>query len=431
MRRRDTSTTPGGRAVQVAALLAALLAVLQTLQLGVARADTAGDLDTARKSLAQAQASANETAADMSKAEGRIEELGDQIATLHTDVEQARQREHALVTIVRQRATTAYTRASVSHLSVVLDASGPLQAARRAQFLDLANEKDNLVREKLAAVRSDLRAQQSDLRDQRDKVQAEKERLNAKSKEIQDELVTATKARDDLIRRLEREQAAAAQQAAARQAAAARDAAVRAAASPPAVAPAPAPSSAAGPQPAPTLPSAAELARLRAAQPIAPPPSGGGGAPAGGGGGGGAPAGGGGGQIIANPGGGAFQCPVSGAADTDSYGPRGSGFHYGIDMFAPMGAPLVAVKSGSVRFVPNEGDGGNTAYLSASDGNVYFYAHLSAFVGGARSVGQGEVIGLVGMTGNATAPHVHFEIRLGGANGQRIDPYATLRGAGC
>jgi murein DD-endopeptidase MepM/ murein hydrolase activator NlpD len=137
------------------------------------------------------------------------------------------------------------------------------------------------------------------------------------------------------------------------------------------------------------------------------------------------------GQIIVNPGGGPFQCPVSGAAYNDNYGPRGSGFHSGIDMFVATGTPEVAVKAGSVRYVANEGDGGNTAYLSADDGNVYFYAHLSAFVGGARSVAQGEVIGRAGMTGNASAPHLHFEIRIGGANGQRIDPFPTLQAAGC
>ena len=122
---------------------------------------------------------------------------------------------------------------------------------------------------------------------------------------------------------------------------------------------------------------------------------------------------------------------MNGAAYTDNYGPRGSGFHYGIDMFAATGTPLVAVKAGTVRYVPNEGAGGNTVYLSANDGNVYFYAHLSSFVGGDRSVAQGEIIGLVGATGNASGPHLHFEIRLGGANGQRIDPYPTLQSAGC
>ena len=58
-------------------------------------------------------------------------------------------------------------------------------------------------------------------------------------------------------------------------------------------------------------------------------------------------------------------------------------------------------------------------------------AHLSQFVGGPRSVSQGEVIGLTGMTGNASGPHLHFEIRVGGDNGARIDPYPTLKSAGC
>ncbi len=77
------------------------------------------------------------------------------------------------------------------------------------------------------------------------------------------------------------------------------------------------------------------------------------------------------------------------------------------------------------------GAGGNEAYLSADDGNVYYYAHMSSFVGPPRRVVQGEIIGLVGSTGNSTAPHLHFEIRLGGPNGQRIDPYPTLQAAGC
>jgi len=124
-------------------------------------------------------------------------------------------------------------------------------------------------------------------------------------------------------------------------------------------------------------------------------------------------------------------CPVTGAIYTDSYGPRGTGFHWGIDMFKPAGTPVVAVKSGTVRFVANEGAGGNVAYLSANDANVYMYAHLLDFVGVDRTVAQGAVLGHVGQTGNATAPHLHFEIRIGNINGVRIDPYPTLRAAAC
>jgi murein DD-endopeptidase MepM/ murein hydrolase activator NlpD len=134
----------------------------------------------------------------------------------------------------------------------------------------------------------------------------------------------------------------------------------------------------------------------------------------------------GGGPVISD-----FRCPVDGSNYTNSYGPRGSGFHYGIDMLAPTGTPTWAVKSGSVHYTL-ESAGGLVAYLSAVDGNVYYYAHMSEIIGGGdRGVGQGEPIGRVGQTGNATGPHLHFEIRLGGVNGERTNPYATLRNAGC
>jgi murein DD-endopeptidase MepM/ murein hydrolase activator NlpD len=133
-----------------------------------------------------------------------------------------------------------------------------------------------------------------------------------------------------------------------------------------------------------------------------------------------------GGTVIPN-----IRCPVDGSTYTDSFGPRGSGFHYGIDMLAPTGRTIWAVKAGSVHYTL-ESAGGLVVYLSAVDGNVYYYAHMSAILGdGDRGVGQGDPIGQVGQTGNATGPHLHFEIRLGGVNGQRVDPYPTLRAAGC
>ena len=99
-------------------------------------------------------------------------------------------------------------------------------------------------------------------------------------------------------------------------------------------------------------------------------------------------------------------------------------------MMGPLGRPEYAVMGGTVSYAV-ESAGGNAAYLYASNGNVYYYAHMSQFVGGNRAVTQGQVIGLLGQTGNATGPHLHFEIRIGGANGTRIDPYATLIAAGC
>jgi len=98
---------------------------------------------------------------------------------------------------------------------------------------------------------------------------------------------------------------------------------------------------------------------------------------------------------------------------------------------ARIRSAAMAVKAGTVTFAPNEGAGGNAAYLNADDGNTYYYAHFSSYVGAPRTVAKGEVFGLTGMTGNATGPHLHFEIRLGGPNGDRTDPYPTLKSAGC
>jgi murein DD-endopeptidase MepM/ murein hydrolase activator NlpD len=126
-----------------------------------------------------------------------------------------------------------------------------------------------------------------------------------------------------------------------------------------------------------------------------------------------------------------FRCPVDGSRYTNNYGPRGSGFHFGIDMIAPTGRTLWAVKSGNVQYAL-ESAGGLVAYLFADGGTVYYYAHMSDTVGGGnRRVAQGDAIGRVGQTGNATGPHLHFEMRLGGVLEKGTNPFNTLRAAGC
>ncbi len=116
------------------------------------------------------------------------------------------------------------------------------------------------------------------------------------------------------------------------------------------------------------------------------------------------------------------QLPVS---FTDTYGADrmvGTPFfhpHQGVDIFAPEGTPLRAVRRGIVTKIGMARLGGWRLWLIDGDQNYYYYAHLSAYAAGiynGKPVEAGEIIGFVGHTGNAvgTPNHLHFEIHPGG-----------------
>jgi peptidoglycan hydrolase-like protein with peptidoglycan-binding domain len=106
-----------------------------------------------------------------------------------------------------------------------------------------------------------------------------------------------------------------------------------------------------------------------------------------------------------------------GAPIGDGYGPRGNRFHSGLDFVAGRGAAVRAAGSGTVSFAGyNSGGYGNLVVLHHSLGVSTWYAHLSVIrVRRGERVGTGALIGRVGATGDATGPHLHFEVRLRGA----------------
>ena len=94
--------------------------------------------------------------------------------------------------------------------------------------------------------------------------------------------------------------------------------------------------------------------------------------------------------------------------------------HEGIDVTAPMGAPIVAPASGTVTKVAKESGYGNVLEIDHGNGIVTRYAHCSRIdVKQGQRVTRGQTIAAVGSTGLSTGPHLHYEIHV---NGKVVDP---------
>ena len=304
-------------------------------------------------------------------AQTRYYALQDEQATTQRSIATLTAQQSHLAALGRERAIIAYKRGSLAFGDFLGDGSDILDAARRATMLNNVNARGAEVMTQLDRVTVALHDRQSTLNDEVAHAKSALAEMKAEERDAAAAVAAAGKAESDL--RV-------------------------------------------------VLASQKRLADLSAILTAARANANGSGASSGASSNGGSA-----GQIIVQ---GSWVCPVQGPMSfTDTFGaPRGGGrTHKGNDLFAPTGTPLVAVTNGSVFF---QGDplGGNAAYVNGNDGNTYYYAHLDDYVGGARSVTAGELIGHVGNTGDAQGgpSHLHFEIRPGGPNGQAIDPYPTL-----
>jgi len=111
---------------------------------------------------------------------------------------------------------------------------------------------------------------------------------------------------------------------------------------------------------------------------------------------------------------GTLKWPVIGRINSP-FGKRGSGYHSGIDIAAKVGDPVYSAAAGTVIAASSYHAYGQRIIIDHGNGLTTWYAHLSGYsVMVGQTVGELELIGLVGRTGRTTGPHLHFELRLDG-----------------
>jgi len=126
-----------------------------------------------------------------------------------------------------------------------------------------------------------------------------------------------------------------------------------------------------------------------------------------------------------------MKTPINGARLSSPFGMRKhpiDGFnkmHRGTDFAAPMGTPIMASGSGTIKKAGWCGGGGNCVVIKHNSTYQTVYAHMSKFANGIKRgvrVKQGQTIGYVGSTGKSTGPHLHYEVIVNGkkVNSQKL-----------
>jgi murein DD-endopeptidase MepM/ murein hydrolase activator NlpD len=123
--------------------------------------------------------------------------------------------------------------------------------------------------------------------------------------------------------------------------------------------------------------------------------------------------------------------PVNGATLTTCFCMRWGAMHWGIDLAAPLGTPEYAAMDGVVVKAGPASGFGQAVYIQHANGDVTVYGHMEKIlVTTGQVVHAGDTIALLGEEGESTGPHLHFEVHVGGIQGQKIDPIPWLRDRG-
>jgi murein DD-endopeptidase MepM/ murein hydrolase activator NlpD len=131
-----------------------------------------------------------------------------------------------------------------------------------------------------------------------------------------------------------------------------------------------------------------------------------------------------------------MKTPVDGARISSGFGARHhpilgyTRMHKGIDFAVPSGTPVMAAGDGTIAFAGSGGEYGNLVVIKHGNNYATAYGHLSRFASGIRTgarVRQGDVVAYSGMTGLATGPHLHYEIRM---NNAQVNPMTVKVASG-
>jgi len=120
-----------------------------------------------------------------------------------------------------------------------------------------------------------------------------------------------------------------------------------------------------------------------------------------------------------------LQWPLKQMKLSSGFGKRASGKHQGIDLQAAWGTPIYAAADGVVVYAGSQISGyGDTLIIRHRGDIATLYAHASTIiVKEGELVTRGQAVGYVGDTGNATGPHLHFEVRVHSAP---TDPWSFV-----